>query len=124
MKVRSPVRNLNGVRQDLADWGTIEVECLKSLEKKGAAHSGEWQIFIRRRAEGGGEERSLLVAGPTIEPKVYQTTGGLMSLADKLGFTNPQIPLHKGEIGIWDYDQQKTETEFKIKQKRSRSAKP
>lgn len=106
MKVRSPVRNLASMRTDLAEWGTIEVECLKTPSRIiGGTHRGEWVVYCWRM-EGNSPERSVMVAARSLEPRIFKTVSGLISLAIELGFTNPQIPLHEGELGIWDFEKQ------------------
>lgn len=115
-RVSVPVRNLLGIREDLATWGRIEVECLSTPERRGNSHYGEWQVYIRRLTGMGEVEKAIMVAGTAIEPKLYQTVGGLISLASKLGFGVPQIPLFEGEIGIWGYAQQTHKSDFKVSQ--------
>lgn len=82
------------VREVVAEGGSIIVECLESVSKKGTSVVGQW-IFHTVAADR--KTKRLLVLKLSIQPEVARTALGVMSKLISWGLPTVAYPTNEGQ---------------------------
>lgn len=94
-RATAPVIVSEAVKEVIDEGGSVIIECLESVSKKGTATVGKWVIHI---ASPDKKTRRMLVLKLSIEPEVIKTAVGVMSKLIGWGLPTVCIPSKEGQI--------------------------
>ena len=93
-RATTPVIVSDQVKEVVAEGGSVIVECLETVSKKGTAVVGQWgfQVVAPDR-----KTRRLLVLKLTIQPEVTRTALGVISKLMSWGLPTAALPTTEGQ---------------------------
>lgn len=93
-RATTPVIVSDQVKEVVAEGGSVIVQCLETVSKKGTAVVGQWGFHV---VAPDRKTRRLLVLKLTIQPEVTRTALGVMSKLMSWGLPTVALPTTEGQ---------------------------
>lgn len=93
-RAKSPVIVTDEVKEVVTEGGSVIVECLETVSKKGTAVVGQWGFYV---VTPDTKTRRLLVLKLTIQPEITRTALGVMSKLMSWGLPTVALPTQEGQ---------------------------
>lgn len=94
-RAKPPVIVSEEVKGAIEEGGSVIVECLESVGKKGTAPVGQWGIYIVSKDR---KSRRMLIFKMSLEQEVIRTVTGLSERLRSWGLPTSAVPNLKGQI--------------------------